>query len=152
MSPRFGPLEIGAPKGKDPRRDDTDPPKVERDPEVTSERDQVASFRTSRFSISLPSAIVLAVVTGFSAALVAWINKPAPTATAVLSPEQSAQLQSCAKLQDDVAEIKTFVVWAQPQIGLLLMRTDSRAYAPPPPRAEVQPLPGFAEALHGKKR
>jgi hypothetical protein len=132
VSPRVGPIEIPAAKGKDPRRDDTDPPKVELSDECLTDAAKVASFRTGRVSVSLPAATVAALIAAVGAAAVAWINKPPPPAPAALTAEQARALDGCARVAQDVAEIKTFVRWAEPQIGVLLVRTDSRAYAPPP--------------------
>lgn len=131
MSPRVGPLEIGDPGKRHPGREHTDPP-PETDEELKSQRAQVAEFRTGRHRISLPAVVLTGLITAFSGAVVAWINKPAPPPVAALTPEQSAALQQCARLSQDVGEIKTFVRWAEPQIGLLLVRTDQRAYTPPP--------------------
>lgn len=137
MSPRVGPLEIPAAKGKDPRREDTNPPPVEFDPIEKSTKAQVAEFRTARYTVSMPAAVVLAAVTGLSAAVVAWINKPAPGPA--LTSEQAAALVKCGQVAQDVAEIKTFIRWAEPQIGILIVRTDSRAYTPPPTRTPAPP-------------
>ena len=132
VSPRVGPLEIGGASKKDPRRDPSDPPVVERVDVGPSEAQQVATFRTSRFQIGLPSAVLLALIAAGSAGVVAWINKPPPPVVSPLTHEQSQQLEQCARLAQDVGEIKTFVRWAEPQIGILLVRTDARAYTPPP--------------------
>ena len=129
-----------------PGKEPSERPRVELDLETKTAAAQVAEFRSPRFQVSLPAVVVTGLITALSGALIAWINKPS---TAVLSAADQATLQRCANMAQDLAEVKGFVRWAEPQIGLLLVRTDSRAYTPPP-RAEV-PAPGFAEALQGKK-
>ncbi len=129
-----------------PGKEPSDPPGAELDTETTSQAQQVAEFRSPKFQVSLPAVVVTGLITALSGALVAWINKPA---TAVLSPEDQAALQRCSGMAQDMAEVKVFVRWAEPQIGLLLVRTDQRAYTPPP--RNDAPLPGFNEALQGKK-
>lgn len=131
MKRLLSPLEIGDPGKRHPGRETSEAP-VESEAEVKSQRAQVAEFRTGKHRISLPAVVLTGLITAFSGAVVAWINKPAPPAPPALTPEQAATLQRCGQVAQDVAEIKTFVRWAEPQIGVLLVRTDSRAYAPPP--------------------
>ncbi len=145
----MGPLEIPPPKGKDPRREPSDPPLTEFSPEEQSTKSQVLAFKTSRFSVSAPTAVVVAVLT-FAGT---WFAKP--TTTVAMSPEDRAALQACGLLNAKVdrleARAESFRSWIEPQIGILLVRTDSRAYTAPPPTPEQQAPSGFAEALRGKK-
>ena len=119
--------EQGGARRGDPRREPSDPPDVE-----LSQAQQVATFRSSKYKVGLPSAVLLALIAAASAAVVAWINKPPPPVVSPLTHDQAQQLEQCARLAQDVAEIKSFVRWAEPQIGVLLVRTDARAYEPPP--------------------
>lgn len=105
---------------------------MESDTDTKSQAAQVAEFRTGRYHISMPAMVIVALITAVSGALVAWINKPPPPPVSALTPDQAAALQQCSKVAQDVAEIKAWTRWAEPQIGILLVRTDSRAYSPPP--------------------
>ena len=57
--PRVLGVEVGDRGKKHPGREDTDPPRVEFDREETSTKAQVASFKTPRFQVSAPTAVVL---------------------------------------------------------------------------------------------
>ncbi len=124
-------VETGDKGRKHPGREPSNPP-VETDTETQSTQAQVAEFRSPRTVISLPVVVITALITAMSGAVVAWINKPPAPAVSALTPTQSAQLEQCAGLARDVAELKNTVRWIEPQIGILLVRTDSRAYSPPP--------------------
>jgi alpha-ketoglutarate-dependent taurine dioxygenase len=76
-----------------------------------------------------------------SAGRATWVAKP--QAVVALSEADRQALQQCSKntealaaLSKEVAEVKqegrTFRQWVEPQIGVLLVRTDSRAYTPAP--------------------
>lgn len=126
--PRVGPIEIPAPKG-DGRysgREPTDPPQVEMSPETKTEAAQVAEFRSGRYSVTLPAMVLVPLVTALSGAVVGWFNKPTPAAPPALTNEQAAALAACATLSKDVTELKMVVRWIEPQIGILLSRTDPR--------------------------
>ncbi len=119
------------PEKKHPGREPSyPPPRVTAVTETKSDAAQVAEFRTSRYQVSLPAVVVTGLITAMSGAFVAWMNKPAPSLQ--LTPAQDAALQSCAGLAKDVAELKATVRWIEPQIGILLVRTDTRVYSPPP--------------------
>lgn len=132
MPPRVGPLEIGGATKADPRREKTDPPGVDFSAEERSTEATVATFKTSKYQLGLPTVALLAIIAGVSSAVMAWINKPPPPAPAALTPDQSAALQQLPAIVRDLQEIKNFARWAEPQIGVLLVRTDSRAYSAPP--------------------
>lgn len=132
MSPRVGPLEIGDKGGKHPGREPTDPPESEFDPSEKSTASTVATFRAGRHRVSMPAAVLVAALTAASGFGIAWINKPPPPVVSPLTPAQAAALEQCAGVAKDVQEIKNWTRWAEPQIGILLVRTDTRAYTPPP--------------------
>ncbi len=92
---------------------------------------RVATFKTARTQVGMPTAVLLAIITAGSGFGVAWLNKPPPPVVSPLTPDQAAALQSLPKLAQDVAEIKGFVRWAEPQIGLLIVRTDGQRSAVP---------------------
>jgi hypothetical protein len=107
---------------------------VETAQETRSDASTVATFRSPKFSVSLPSAVVVAMVTAAGA----WLAKPGG-----LNADDRAALQGCkdvapalAALKSELADVKqegrAFRQWVEPQIGLLLVRTDGRVYAPPP--------------------
>jgi hypothetical protein len=103
------------------------------DPDTKSQAAQVAEFRSSKFSVSMPSAVVIALITAVSGFAIAWANKPAAVA---LTPEQSRKLDLCAEslplIQQKVAAIETRVNWIEPQIGVLLVRTEASYRLPAP--------------------
>lgn len=125
--------ELGGPRRSDPRREPSDPPVVDM-AETKSTAAQVAEFRTARWSLSAPSAVVVALITAMSGFAVAWANKPASVA---LTPEQSRKLDLCAErlpqLQQQLSEVQQRVNWIEPQIGVLLVRTEARYSLPAPP-------------------
>lgn len=138
MSPRV--LEIGDKGRKHPGRE-TDPPSAEFSTTEKSTAAQVASFRAGRFRVSVPGAVIIAMVTAAGGFAVAWINKP--TAMVALSLEQERKLDQCAALSDKVdrlqAESQQFRNWIEPQIGVILVRLGSQPYAPPPPPSRALP-------------
>lgn len=113
-----------------PGREPSDPPEVESTSTGTSLKAQVASFRTPRFQLGVPSAVLIALIAAVSSFAVAWVNKPAPPAGAALTPDQAAQLGRCSNMVQDVAELKLTVRGIEPQIGILLARTDMLLRAP----------------------
>lgn len=132
MSPRVLGVETGDAGKKHPGREPTDPPVAEFTDVEKSTKAQVAEFRTGRYHVGVPAMVLTALITALSGAFIAWINKPAPPAAVALTPEQAQQLARCSANAQDIGEIKAFVRWAEPQISILLVRTDSRAYTPPP--------------------
>jgi len=146
MAPKQLGVELGGPRRDDPRREPSNPPTVEESTETLSQAAQVAEFRSAKFSVSMPSAVVIALITAVSGFAVAWANKPAAVA---LTPEQSRKLDLCAEslplITQKVGAIESRVNWIEPQIGVLLVRTEARNQQPPAP-----PLPtGWPRNLNG---
>ncbi len=131
--------ELAPKNAADPRRDRTDPPKAELgvdfDPEERSTKSQVATFRTSRFQIGMPAAVLVALITAVSGFGIAWANKPAAVA---LTFEQERKLTLCAEKVDalnaTVQKLDQKVSWIEPQIGILIVRTEGRYPVPSAPR------------------
>lgn len=121
-----------------PGREPTDPPEAEFDPEERSTKAQVATFRTPRFSVGVPAAVLVALITAGGGFAVAWLNKPA-VAGSGLTDEQADTLKQCAalgaKLDVYRQENAQFRNWIEPQIGVILVRLGAQPYAPPPAQA-----------------
>jgi hypothetical protein len=126
MSPKQLGVELGGPKKSDPRREPSDPP-----PSASLE------LRGRGWRVTVPAVVVAALVS----ALATWAAKP--QASVALSDADRRALQSCTDtaaavgaLTKEVADVKqegrAFRQWVEPQIGVLLVRTDSRLYQPPP--------------------
>lgn len=127
MSPRPKQLgvELGGPRKDDPRREPSEPPTGP------------IEFRGRGWRVTVPAVVVAAAIS----ALATWAAKP--QAAVALSEADRQALQSCrdtagavAQLTKEVADVKqegrAFRQWVEPQIGVLLVRTDSRLYSPPP--------------------
>jgi hypothetical protein len=126
MTPKVMGAELGGPRKDDPRREPSERP------EAAVEIRGPGGWRAK-----VPAAIVAAAIS-FAAT---WVAKP--QAVVALSEADRQALQQCSKntealaaLSKEVAEVKqegrTFRQWVEPQIGVLLVRTDSRAYTPAP--------------------
>lgn len=137
MSPKQLGVELGGPRKDDPRRERSNPPISEATAETRSVKGEVATFRTSSFQMGVPAAVLVALISGVSAFAIAWAQKPAAVA---LSPEQARQLQVCSeelpRMRQELAEVKATIRWIEPQVGVLMART--QLYVPPPP-APAQP-------------
>ncbi len=132
MSPRVLGVETGDAGRRHPSHEDTDPPGAEFDPEEKSTKAQVASFRTPRFAMGVPAAVLIALIAAVSSFAIAWINKPAVSGSG-LTEEQAATLKNCAaKLDAYHQENEQFRNWIEPQIGVILVRLGAQPYAPPP--------------------
>ena len=113
-----GIIEKGGPRRDDSRREPSDPPVGE--PLVVQGRGWRAT---------VPAVVVAALIS----ALATWAAKP-QTAVA-LSPEDRAALQKCSEtavkvdaLSQQVGELRVTVKWIEPQIGVLLVRTEPRSH------------------------
>lgn len=130
MAPRVGPLEIGDPGKKHPGREPSEFPEVESSTETRSQAAQVASFRTKNFSLSVPAVVIAALISAGGA----WLMKPSQTVA--LSESDRLALQDCRDLKAQVGRIElkqeNFQNWIEPQIGVILVQLNARAYAPPP--------------------
>ena len=127
------------PRRRQASRPDPEPaPSVALDPETSSTAAQVATFKTSRFQVGLPAAVLVALIAAVSSFAIAWINKP--TATVALSQQQSDKLDQCAalagKLEQYHQENQQFRNWIEPQIGVILVRLNAQPF-PPPPAAQA---------------
>lgn len=119
-------LELGGAAKADPRRESSEPPPGD------------VSIRGPRgWRVTVPAVVVAAIVS----AAATWVAKP--QASVALDASDRQALQSCrdtadavAALTKEVADLKqegrAFRQWVEPQIGVLLVRTDSRVYTPSP--------------------
>lgn len=117
-----------------PGKEPSDPPEAEFSSEEQSTKAQVATFRTGRYQVGVPAAVLVAAITAASGFGIAWANKPA--ASAGLTADQAAKLDRCAALADKLdayhQENAQFRNWIEPQIGVILVRLGAQPFAPPP--------------------
>lgn len=117
-----------------PGREPSDPAPVEFSADEQSTKAQVATFRTGRYQVGVPAAVLVALITAASGFGIAWANKP--SAGPGLTQEQSDKLDRCAALGPQLEayhqENAQFRNWIEPQIGVILVRLGAQPYAPPP--------------------
>lgn len=94
-------------------------------------KEEVATFRTGRFQVSMPAAVIVALATAAGA----WIAKPSQAVA--LSQDDREALQACRDMSKKIDTIErkqeNFQNWIEPQIGVILVQLNARGYAPAAP-------------------